>query len=461
MKKILILICAIAACFSTMAQTEERPWNLGLYGGRVEYNGEYGNKFFDVPAKFYGLGALTFSRYLNRTFDVALYGAFGNYGAVDSRDVEFKSTMIYGDLTLKYKILRNDEYLFRPYLFVGFGARYLCEDCNSSNLEPGVSAVIPAGVGIDLRLSEAWSLRYIGSYGYGFRDDQDKRVCGKYGDQHLLHNIGITYSFGSGKTAKCPKPPKEAKGFLDADGCPKDSDGDGVPDYLDKCPGTPKGVKVDEHGCPLDSDGDGVPDYLDKCPNTPKGVKVDEHGCPLDSDGDGVPDYLDKCPDTPKEAWGTVDEHGCPKDRDGDGIPDYLDKCPDVPGIPENHGCPEIKDEVKKLLQKALNGIEFESGKATIKRTSHGILDQVATVMKENPAYLLQINGHTDNVGNAAKNQTLSQERAEAVKAYLEGKGVAGKRMTATGFGDTKPIADNKTAAGRTQNRRVEFVVSF
>ena len=91
---------------------------------------------------------------------------------------------------------------------------------------------------------------------------------------------------------------------------PVDSDGDGVPDYLDKCPETPKGVKVDKDGCPVDSDGDGVPDYLDKCPGTPAGVKVDKDGCPLDSDGDGVPDYLDKCPGTP--AGVKVDKDGCP-----------------------------------------------------------------------------------------------------------------------------------------------------
>ncbi|MBF0423366.1 MAG: OmpA family protein [Magnetococcales bacterium] len=75
------------------------------------------------------------------------------------------------------------------------------------------------------------------------------------------------------------------------------------------CPDTPKGVPVDAKGCPLDSDGDGVPDYLDKCPNTPRGVVVDKVGCPIDSDGDGVPDYLDKCPDTPKGAH--VNAVGC------------------------------------------------------------------------------------------------------------------------------------------------------
>ena len=472
MKKIFILICAVAAYFSVNAQTYERPWNIGLYGGRAEYNGEYGNKFFNVTSKFYGLGALTFSRYLNRHFDVGLYGSWGYYGAIDDYKVEFESAMAYGDLTLKYKFIKNEGALLRPYIFLGAGARYLykIDDQKSAHLNPGADFVIPAGIGCDLRLSDAWTLRYIASYGYAFSDNRDQRDCGKYGDQQLLHNLGITYSFGfrpkdsdgdgvPDKFDECPDTPVGVQ--VDEKGCPLDSDGDGVPDYLDKCPGTPAGVKVDEHGCPVDSDGDGVADYLDECPDTPAGVKVDAKGCPLDSDGDGVPDYLDKCPDTPKEAWKTVDEHGCPKDSDGDGIPDYLDKCPDVPGVPENKGCPEVKEEVKQVFQKALNGIEFESGKSTIKSSSYGILDQIVTIMQENPAYLLSISGHTDNTGKADKNQILSEERADAVKAYLESKGVEARRMEAAGFGQDRPVDTNNTVAGRAKNRRVEFVVNF
>ena len=112
-------------------------------------------------------------------------------------------------------------------------------------------------------------------------------------------------------------------------GRPLDSDRDGVRDWLDRCPATPRGARADLLGCPHDADGDGVPDGLDRCPDTARGARVDSLGCPRDADGDGVPDGLDRCPDTPRGA--RVDSLGCPRDADGDGVPDGLDRCPDTP----------------------------------------------------------------------------------------------------------------------------------
>jgi outer membrane protein OmpA-like peptidoglycan-associated protein len=260
---------------------------------------------------------------------------------------------------------------------------------------------------------------------------------------------------------RCPDTPLGV--VVDIFGCPLDGDGDGVPDYLDKCPDTPKNILVDSIGCPLDSDGDGVPDYLDKCPDTPSAAygMIDEHGCPKDSDGDGVPDYRDQCPDTPAAAHGMVDEKGCPLDSDGDGIPDYIDNCPKLAGPESNQGCPEIKAEVTEIFRNALQGIQFQSGKATIKATSNAILNKVVQVMNENPEYHLEINGHTDNVGKPELNMLLSQKRADAVKAYLVKKGVSESRINAQGFGDTKPVDTNSTAQGRSKNRRVELTATL
>lgn len=293
----------------------------------------------------------------------------------------------------------------------------------------------------------------------------------------------------------CPNNTKEANAFVDEKGCPKDSDQDGVLDYIDKCPDTAPTVQVDSVGCPLDTDKDGVPDHNDLCPETPVAARgmVDKNGCPFDKDedgvldfldlcletplvdrkfidangclkdqdDDGVKDYVDNCPNTPAAARGYIDDKGCLMDSDSDGIPDYEDICPRLPGVKSNQGCPEVKKEIRKLFQKALTGIQFESGKAVLKSSSNIILDQLVQVMLQNTDYKLDIQGHTDSQGDSLKNRVLSDERALAVKNYLINKGISESRLSSKGFGSDRPIADNKTAQGRSKNRRVEFVVSF
>ncbi|NDP21025.1 MAG: OmpA family protein [Paludibacter sp.] len=279
---------------------------------------------------------------------------------------------------------------------------------------------------------------------------------------------------------KCASTPKAAYAKIDKNGCPLDDDRDGVPDYLDKCPNTPLIARgfVDINGCELDSDKDGVFDYLDKCPDTMVGMKVDSIGCQIDTDGDGVLDHLDLCPETPLLARRMIDKNGCPIDTDGDGIPDYLDKCPTVKGIASNNGCEEVKakikplikpvevkpvinQELKSLFQKALQGIQFESGNSLILPRSNKILNQIAGVLIANPTYLIEVRGFTDNVGNSKTNLILSSKRAIAVKKYLVRKGVEESRINTNGYGDTLPVATNKTAIGRSINRRVEFIVSY
>lgn len=236
-----------------------------------------------------------------------------------------------------------------------------------------------------------------------------------------------------------------------------DDDGDGVANHLDKCPNTPKGVEVDAVGCPLDTDGDGVPDYLDKCPGTPAGVKVDAKGCPIDSDGDGVPDTLDKCPGTP--AGVKVDAKGCPLDSDGDGVPDYLDKCPGTPkGVPVDEvGCPHAGIEIIGGEWVVRGHVLFDTNKHAIKTEAKDVLSKIAAFLVKNTQYVVEIQGHTDSTGSDAFNNPLSQRRAESVKTFLVGEGVAADRLTAKGYGSTEPLESNDTAEGRAKNRRVDF----
>lgn len=275
---------------------------------------------------------------------------------------------------------------------------------------------------------------------------------------------------------KCPNDPESMNGVDDGDGCPDeipDSDKDGIPDADDKCPsdGGPNVVRAkgEFYGCP-DNDKDGIPDTKDTCPNEPEdtdGFK-DEDGCPdPDNDGDGIVDGEDECVDIP----GIKEMRGCPDpDSDGDGIPDSKDKCPKEPetynGFKDEDGCPdkapgslvEVTDDGIKILDQ----VQFATNSdKIIGAKSFKILDQVAGVLAANESiFLVEVAGHTDNVGAAEANKTLSQRRAESVVTYLaDKKGIDRKRLSAKGYGDEKPIDDNKTAKGRQKNRRVEFVI--
>ncbi len=382
---------------------------------------------------------------------------------------------------IQIKILPFNMYIALDHIPTTFTSEYIPTHLKSFNIQTGLVMSIndPKKVGDDDKDK--------------VKNRKDKCPDTPYG--YLVDKDGCTVDTDKDGVPdnldKCPGTP--AGIFVDSVGCPLDDDKDGVNNNIDKCPNTPEGVQVDSVGCPLDGDNDGVADYLDKCPNTPANTRVDSVGCPFDSDGDGVLDINDACPGTPKEAYGTINEKGCPKDTDGDGVADYLDlcpgtpkeafgkvdikgcvldtdsdgvadymdNCPRTPGVVSNHGCPEIKAAEKKIFEKALKGIEFESGKAIIKSSSFAILNQIALIMKNNPSYQLQINGHTDNVGSSEKNQVLSEQRAEAVKDYISKKDIESSRMATEGYGDIMPIADNGTKAGRAKNRRVEFIVKF
>jgi OOP family OmpA-OmpF porin len=181
----------------------------------------------------------------------------------------------------------------------------------------------------------------------------------------------------------------------------------------------------------IDSDGDGVYDHMDQCPGTPKGVKVDEKGCPLpkpkptpaaaprDSDGDGVYDDKDRYKDTPKGA--RVDDRGC----------------------------------------WVISNLRFNFNKAEIKPEYYSILEEVVSVMKMNPLMDILIEGHTDSVGSDDYNQKLSERCSQSVKKYLASKGIESQRMTAMGFGESRPIASNEADEGRSKNRRVELTPKY
>ncbi|MCW5921043.1 MAG: OmpA family protein [Saprospiraceae bacterium] len=358
------------------------------------------------------------------------------------------------------------ESVINPYLLMGVGSTWNA-DADRFDLN------IPAGLGLNVKLLKDLYLNAQTQY----RFSMDNRPG-------WHHGVGATFFFGGAPevpadrdgdgvpdiTDNCPEvpglaslmgcPDRDGDGIADADdkcpdqaglaafmGCP-DRDGDGIPDAEDECPDQ-AGLAAFK-GCP-DTDGDGIPDHLDKCPRE-AGIAALQ-GCPVrDRDGDGTPDDEDMCPD----EYGSPLTKGCP-DRDGDGVIDREDRCPDKPGPASNKGCPEIKAEDKAKLERAVKLVQFQTGKAVLLQRSFAVLDEVVAVMNQYPEYSLDINGHTDSVGDDKMNQTLSERRAKTCYDYLISKGIPASRMTHQGFGETKPKASNDTAAGREQNRRVEF----
>lgn len=251
-----------------------------------------------------------------------------------------------------------------------------------------------------------------------------------------------------------------------------DTDGDGIMDNDDACPQEPEDLDgfKDADGCPeMDNDGDGILDTGDSCPDAAEDMDgfQDADGCPeADNDNDTVVDAQDACPN----QAGDPANKGCPKvvvDRDGDGIEDSRDTCPDQPetvnAYLDQDGCPDVKPQRIEITAEKIvinQRINFATGKATILADSFAVLDDVAQAMKDYPNIKVEIQGHTDNVGDETMNQRLSKARADSVFEYMLKRGVAATRMTTAGYGESRPIDTNTTDTGKLNNRRVEFLIT-
>jgi outer membrane protein OmpA-like peptidoglycan-associated protein len=326
--------------------------------------------------------------------------------------------------------LTSEKYWVQPYLIAGIGGHMYASQY--------FGAFIPAGIGFKINFFDEAHLFIASQYRVP--------VTTNTANYHFFNQIGVAGRIGEKKQPKVITPPTP----------PVDTDKDGIIDSLDKCPTVPGLAKY--QGCPVpDTDKDGINDEEDKCPTAPGVARY--QGCPIpDTDKDGINDEDDKCPTVP----GLARYQGCPAtDTDNDGVPDEEDKCPTVPGPKENQGCPVIKEEVLKKIDYAANNIYFATGKFVLLSKSFKGLDDVVKIMKDNPQLKLSIDGYTDNVGGDVYNQKLSENRAGAVKKYLAKKGVDASRLTSTGHGKNDPVADNKTAKGREQNRRVEMKVNY
>lgn len=454
------------------AQSTKRPWMVGAGLNVIDFNAPY--NFGDIAKTKYwnvlpAISKLTLARNLNPSFAVDLQVGGSRITRINGGEDIGARGFVDADVDLRYKFdngyIIKENAVFAPYLFAGAGINYLAQD----QVRPNVGG----GIGFNF-----WFWKDVGLFAqsaYRLVPGGDETVAGK--QNYMNHSAGIVVRFGSKDTDKdgveddedacidepgpattmgCPDRDNDgvadkmdacpdAAGPASLNGCP-DSDGDGIADKDDRCPSA-AGTKA-LNGCP-DRDGDGVADIDDLCPDQ-KGL-VALKGCP-DTDGDGVADKDDLCP----TKAGTIALKGCP-DRDGDGIADDDDRCPQDPGPASNGGCPVPKAEEIQSLNVSAKSIQFVTGSDKIQTTSYGTLDNIAQLMLKYPNTRWSIEGHTDNTGNDAKNLDLSKRRAASVKTYFMGKGVGAERLDSEGYGEMRPIADNKTAAGRSENRRVEI----
>ncbi len=324
---------------------------------------------------------------------------------------------------------------FRPYGDNSLLAPFLTGGIGAGMYSGKFGAYVPAGGGVQLNLRSTSYVFVQAQYRFSLTKDVMK--------DNVFYSLGIAQSIGQAKEKVAALPPAPVV---------LDRDGDGVVDADDKCPDVAGTAAL--QGCP-DKDGDGIGDAEDKCPDVSGLAKY--QGCPIpDTDSDGVNDEDDKCP----TVKGLARYQGCAiPDTDGDGVNDEDDKCLDRKGPASNQGCPEIDKAVVDKINYAAKNVFFATGSFKLLPKSFKALNEVSELLKSDETLMIDVDGHTDSQGNEEKNQTLSENRAKAVKDYLVSKGIAEDRLKSAGYGSSKPVGDNKTAAGRANNRRTELAV--
>lgn len=496
MKRILTLYCFLLSILLIQSMASAQPLNgftyrYNLYN-YVTPNPEWEN-ISDIWGAQNGGGVeFAYNRRLTNNFYLVVPAKMGVAAYVQDNGQLFRQRRLLFNLDglFQYNLFKYGNFI-NPTLHMGLGTTY-----NADEGELDVN--LPVGLGFNFRLAENIYFNLQSQYRFSMENRNGWH-----------HGAGFVIMFGEEK----PKD-RDKDGVLDTDdkcpdvpgvaalmGCP-DRDGDGIGDAEDKCPDVPGVAAL--MGCP-DRDGDGIGDETDACPDE-KGIAAfngcpdtdsdgiadkddncpreagpaSNKGCPVrDRDGDGIADADDACPtekgpaatkgcpdrdgdlvvdskDACPDKKGDPAHNGCP-DTDGDGVYDNEDRCIDKAGPASNKGCPEIKKEDKAKLDLAIKAVQFETSKATLLTQSFKVLDEVADVLLKYPEYSVRISGHTDSQGDDKMNQDLSERRAKTCFDYLVSKGVPAARLSSAGFGETKPIADNGTKAGRDANRRVEF----
>jgi OmpA-OmpF porin, OOP family len=419
LKKPCLLAIALVSSPVATAVAQAGDWHIA---GALVYTDDDPERRLDDSI---GGGQIGAGRRLADNF--TLEGRLG-YSEIDGwpdwPEVSGKESLAFLDIGLDILSHLNPDSAFSPYVVVGAG--YLGTRTASGNEENRPSG--NAGLGFEWKLGRsAFSIR--GDYRFRLAWERDNSFTDR------IATLGLSYSFG-----RRSAPPIT------------DSDNDGIHDVFDQCPYSDAGAAVDETGCEIfsDSDGDGIVDRKDLCANTPQGAPIDSYGCISDIDGDGVTDDIDECPDTVSGA--AIYINGCERDDDGDNVVNHLDECPNTlaDAAIDARGC-EIPSTVE------LRGVTFASNSDRLLTGAERVLDDAIAWLKNNPHLAVEVAGHTDSDGAAATNLVLSERRALTVHDYLIRGGISPSRLNARGYGESEPLADNTSAEGKAENRRVEL----
>lgn len=379
----------------------------------------------------------------------------------------FKTILAPFDLQLTYRIQNTSR--LRPFVSLGTGLvlwdiRKLAGEVNPFSRGISISgsqlnATLIGGMGLEFIPTPHLALSLLVNYHRLLKGDEDTIGFGDDGNNGIAElRLGLAYLIKinrdrdqdgiDDKFDLDPLHPEDVDGFQDNDGAPDpDNDNDGIPDTRDKSPNEPE----DHDGF---QDSDGIPD--------------------LDNDGDKILDKVDKCPNEAEDFDGFEDFDGCPEfDNDKDGIADSLDQCPNWPEDFNNYqdedGCPDSKPEPEPEVTPkpapieigqsiVLKGITFEPASSNLTPESFAILNVLAQQLLQYPQIEIEIQGHTDSIGEAEANLRLSERRANTVRMYLIEQGINPNRLHAVGYGESRPIGSNQTKQGRAANRRIEFV---
>jgi len=462
LNKLLVAMLMLAG-FSSQAQDSNNPWAISFGVNAVDTRVSAASKLEDQFSQFFNakdnwniLPSVSFvnvSKYVGDNFSFGVTGSInrisryvlprvgeGPYTVVNPGDKNYYAV----DGVINYSLMNLiKSKTIDPSIHIGGGYTWIGDEIKAGTLN--------GGLGLTYWFTEMVGLSYRATYKQSFEDVREDMPS------HMQHFAGLTFKFGGSdkdndgiydKDDACPEVP----GLKQFNGCP-DTDGDGITDASDTCPEVAGPAEF--NGCP-DTDGDGISDNLDACVDV-AGLK-EFNGCP-DTDGDGTQDKEDKCP----TVAGPKSNQGCPippvLDADKDGVPDSEDDCPTVAGPASNKGCPVVDEKVLEELKVQARAVYFNSGKATFKtgdKVTPERLDAIKEILKNYPNAKFSIEGHTDSDGSDKLNQKLSEDRANAVRNALIARGVNPNNLTSVGFGETKPVATNKTKEGKAENRRTE-----